>query len=407
MRIDHLSLKNFRNYTRLELSIPESVVVLHGANAQGKTSLLEAIYYLATSNSPYTNSDRQLMNWRTADDLMPFTSVAADVVSAHNAQNRVEILLSKEQQMNGNERFKKQVRINGVNKRNIDLQGMIGVVMFLPQDMALVEGAPSTRRRYLDLTLCQVDAAYSQALNTFEKTLTQRNALLKRIGDNLAGETELEYWDGQLATTAAVLIAGRQQFIRELELLAQRIHRDLSGGQEDLELIYQPSFEPTAEGDGQQSFSVLGMDFHRQLNSEQIIPQYKEALAASRHEEIKRGMTLLGPQRDEMRFAVNGRDLGHFGSRGQARTGVMAVKLAELAWMHKTLEEWPILLLDEVVAELDSARRSYLLGRVQQANQVLMTTAELSTMDADFLKRATRWQVELGHITPHQPEPDV
>lgn len=406
MRIDHLSLKNFRNYTRLELSIPEQVIVIHGANAQGKTSLLEAIYYLATSSSPYTNSDRQLMNWRVEAEIMPFTQVAADVVSAHGSMNRLEILLLKEQTTDGNTRFRKDVRINGVTKRNLDLQGMMGVVMFLPQDLALIEGSPATRRRYLDLTLCQTDKDYCQALNTFEKALAQRNALLKRIGDRQASPDELTYWDSQLAMAAGVLIEGRQQFVRELELLAQRIHRDLSGGLEDLELIYQPSFEPTAGGDGQQSFGVLGLDLHRQLDHEEIAPQYQEALLETRDEEIKRGMTLLGPQRDELRFAVNGRDLGHYGSRGQARTGVMAVKLAELEWMNKTLQEWPILLLDEVVAELDVHRRGYLMERIEQANQVLLTTTELATLAPEFVNRAELWQVEMGHIT-HQRQEDV
>jgi DNA replication and repair protein RecF len=406
MRVDHLTLKNFRNYGRLELSIPERVIVLHGSNAQGKTSLLEAIYYLATSNSPHTNSDRQLMNWRATQDIIPFTQVAADVIAANNALNRIEIMLALEKLDDGTERFRKEVRVNGINRRNLDLQGLMAVVMFLPQDMVLVEGAPATRRRYLNLTLCQVDQHYGQALNTVEKVLVQRNALLKRIGDNLAGVDELPYWDEQLASAAAVLIAGRQRFIRELELLAQRIHRDLSGGLEDLQLVYQPGFEPTAEGDGQQSFSVLGLDLHRQLSADQIAPQYLEALQGLRHEEVKRGMTLIGPQRDEMRFMVNGHDLGLYGSRGQARTAVMAIKLAELEWMYKTLKEWPILLLDEVVAELDAERRSYLLERVQQANQVLLTTTELSTLTAEFIEHATLWQVTLGQITP-QPESGV
>ncbi len=400
MRIDHLTLKNFRNYTRLELTIPEGVVVLHGANAQGKTSILEAIFYLATSTSPYTNSDRQLMNWRTVDDLMPFTQVAADVISARNAMSRVEILLLKEKTPNGEERFKKQVRINGINKRNLDLQGILGVVMFLPQDMALIEGSPATRRRYLDLTLCQVDKDYCQALHDFEKTLVQRNALLKRIADNLAGESELVYWDEQLSRAAGVLIAGRQRFVRELELLARRIHRDISGGLEDLQLVYQASFEPTAAGDGQQSFGVLGLDLHRQLDAQEIGSQYCEKLTTMRSDEIRRGITLSGPQRDEIRFMVNGRDLGLYGSRGQARTGVMAIKLAELEWMHNTLEEWPVLLLDEVVAELDAERRSYLLERVQQANQVLLTTTELATLTPSFVANSEIWHIADGQITP-------
>lgn len=399
MHVAHLSLKNFRNYTRLELDIPERAVVIHGANAQGKTSLLEAIYYLATASSPYTNSDRQLMNWRTVDDYVPFTQVAADIVTEAGRRNRIEINLAYQDMNDNTTRFKKSVRINGVGRRNLDLQGLLGVVMFLPQDMSLIEGAPAGRRRYLDLTMCQVDKAYAEALSTFERALQHRNALLKRIAEKQAHPDELSYWDTQLTQSAAVLIAGRQRFIRELEVQAQRIHRDLSGGLEDLKLVYQPSFEPTAEDDGQQSFPLLGADWHRQLPAEKIVPQYQALLEKKRAEEIRRGMTLIGPQRDDLRFTINGRDLGDFGSRGQSRTAVLSLKLAELRWMHDVLEEWPVLLLDEVVAELDADRRRYLQRRISQTQQVLLTTTELSTLQPEFLSRAALWQVEMGEIT--------
>ncbi|PJF44246.1 MAG: DNA replication/repair protein RecF [Phototrophicales bacterium] len=400
MHIEHLSLKNFRNYTRLELSIPPNVVIIHGENAQGKTSLLEAIYYLATASSPYTNSDRQLMNWRVAEDYFPFAQVAADVISADNRLNRIEITLSNETLPDGSTRFRKVVKINGNTKRNLDLQGLIGVVLFLPQDMALVEGGPALRRRYLDLTLCQVSNTYAQALNDFDRVLQQRNALLKRISENLAHPDELDYWDAQITQSAAIIIAYRQRIIRELEIVAKRIHRELSGGLEDLELVYQPSFEPTAEEDGQQSFAILGMDWHRQLPSTSIASQYQTALKSIRADEIRRGMTLIGPQRDDMRFMINERDLSDYGSRGQARTAVLAIKLAELEWMHQTLGEWPILLLDEVVAELDAKRREYLQNHIQYVNQVLLTTTELSTLSEAFVNNATLWHVEMGSIMP-------
>ena len=399
MHIEHLSLKNFRNYIRLELSLTQGAVLIHGANAQGKTSLLEAIYYLATSSSPYTNSDRQLMNWNMDSEFLPFTQVGADIILSSRVMNHAEIILFKDQTPDGGERFRKEVKINGVSRRGADLLGLLAVVMFLPQDMSLVEGPPAGRRRYLDIALCQTDNAYAQALSTFEKALTQRNALLRRIGDGFAAPAELEYWDVQIADAAGILIAGRQRFIRELERLAQRIHRDLSGRLEDLELVYQPSFEPTFEGDGQRSFNTLGLDLHRQLPPEDIIPQYRAALVASRSDEITRGMTLIGPQRDEMRFMVNGRDLGTYGSRGQTRTGILALKLAELEWMHRTLNEWPVLLLDEVFAELDADRRSYLLDRIKEVNQVLLTTTEISTLAPEFLRQAALWKVHDGQIT--------
>jgi DNA replication and repair protein RecF len=398
MQIDYISLKNFRNYARLELGIPTGPIVLHGENAQGKTSLLEAIYYLATSTSPYTNSDRQLINWQVENDILPFAQVGADIITMERVMSRVEITLIMESEGAG--RFRKELRINGVNKRRSDLLGMIGVVMFLPQDLMLIEGSPSQRRRYLDLTLGQVDNDYTEALNNFDKVLTQRNALLRRIAGNYASPTELDYWDEQLAEAAGTIIAARQRIVRELEGLAKDIHHEVSGGREDLQLVYQPSFEPTVEGDGQQSFNLFGMDLHREMEAAEIAPQYREALVDNQRDEIERGMTLIGPQRDDLRFMVNGRDLSMFGSRGQARTAVLAIKLAELAWMKEQFGAYPILLLDEVVAELDAHRRAYLLDQIRDVNQVMLTTTELTVLKDEFLSAATLWQVEEGQISP-------
>jgi DNA replication and repair protein RecF len=403
MQIDHLSLKNFRNYAHLELSFPTGPIVLHGENAQGKTSLLEAIYYLATSSSPYTNSDRQLINWRVTDEIMPFAQVAADVLTQNHLHTRIEITLVMDKINEANPRFQKTLRINGVDKRRADLMGLIGVVMFLPQDMMLVEGSPAQRRRYLDLTLIQVDDDYAEALTVFDKALTQRNALLRRVAMKQASPNELMYWDEQVSASAGVIIAARQRIIRELEFLAQDFHYDISGGREDLQLNYQPSFVPTVEGDGQHSFNVFGLDLHREMKAEEITPQFRAALEASRATEIERGMTLIGPQRDDMRFIVNGRDLGLYGSRGQARTGVLAMKLAELRWMTNQLGSNPILLLDEVVAELDAKRRAYLLEQVQGITQVLLTTTELAVLSEEFLRSATGWQVAQGQINPLDP----
>ncbi|NLX09122.1 MAG: DNA replication/repair protein RecF [Chloroflexi bacterium] len=398
MHLEHLSLHNFRNYARLEMSMPTGPILLHGANAQGKTSLLEAIYYLATARSPYTTSDRQLINWNAEQDILPFTKIGAEVLSDRHILNRVEITIAPDSNTLNGERFRKEIRINGVSRRMMDLIGQINVVMFLPQDLILVEGPPAERRRYMNVTLCQTDSDYCQALVTFEKMLVQRNALLKRIADGEARPGELDYWDEQLTTSGAVLIAGRQRLLRELEVKARQVHRDLSGGEEDLELQYQPGFLPTAENSGQLSFNVLGLDLNRQLDPKTIAAQFRERLGETQGEEIARGMTLIGPQRDELRLMVNGHDLGLYGSRGQARTAVMALKLAELEWMRLAIGEWPILLLDEVIAELDAHRRAYLLNRIQGASQVLLTTTEPEIFTPDFLDRAARWHIHQGQI---------
>lgn len=398
MHIEHLSLTNFRNYARLELSLPQQPIVLYGENAQGKTSILEALYYLATSRSPYTTSDRQLIHWRTEDDPIPFARLAADVNNRESATQRLEITLLMDKS-GPVPRFKKSIKLNGVEKRVMDVVGLLTVVLFLPQDLALVEGSPSERRRFMDTTLTQVNRDYLEALDNYEKILPQRNALLRRISERQSSRKELAFWDEQLAHAGAAVIAGRQTFLRELEELAQRNHDDLTGRTETLTLKYQPSFVPTAEANGQMSFNLLGLDLHRELTAEQIEPQFLQQLEAEQNESIMRGVTLSGPHRDELRIFINERDCGLYGSRGQARTAVLALKLAELSWMRDHLGEWPILLLDEVVAELDRKRRAYLLDRLDGIAQTLVTTTELEIFTSDFLERAQVYEVIAGQIS--------
>ncbi len=397
MQIEHLSLTNFRNYARLEWGLPPGTTVLHGNNAQGKTSLLEAIYYLVTSRSPYTTSDRQLIHWRAEDDPIPFARIAAEVSTSSNPLHRIEMTLMLDT-TNGPARFKKVVKINGLEKRVMDLVGLMNVVLFLPRDLTLIEGSPSDRRRFMNDTLAQVDADYLTALTTYDKVLPQRNALLRRISDRQAAPHELDYWDAQLVQTGAILIAERQRFLRELEGDAQKAHHDLTGKQETLTLQYQPSFTPTAAGDGQLSFDMIGLDLHRELTPDQIARQFADQLASERDDSIQRGVTLSGPHRDELRLNINGRDTGLYGSRGQARTAVMALKLAELTWMKACIGEWPLLLLDEVIAELDASRRAYLLERLDGATQTLMTTTELDIFTESFLDRTAVLHIVDGQI---------
>ena len=400
MRIDHLSLTNFRNYARLEFSPPaDRPVVLVGDNAQGKTSALEAIFYLATSASPYTASDRQLIHWRAEKDPIPFARLSAEI-GGSGAYQKLDITLMLDMS-SGAARFKKAIRLNNVDKRVMDVVGLLNVVLFLPRDLSLVEGSPSDRRRFMDGTLRQVDRDYLLALHEYDKLLPQRNALLKRIAERRAKAVELEFWDERLAAKGAIIIAGRQRFLRQLEANARATHLALTGGRESLSLRYLPSILPASDGEGRQrSFAVDGLDLDQQLTAEEIKPQFMDALAARRREAISRGLTIAGPHRDELRLFINQRDCGLYGSRGQARTAVMALKFAELEWMRQQLGHYPLFLLDEVVAELDSARRGYLLERLDGAAQTLVTTTELEIFSPAFLRRACVYQVRNGQIQP-------
>ncbi|MBO9310444.1 MAG: DNA replication/repair protein RecF [Chloroflexi bacterium] len=397
MYLRHLSLTNFRSYARLELPMPEGTVLLCGPNAQGKTSLLEAIYYLATGRSPWTTSDRQLLNWRAESEILPFIRISAELCSRRSALTRLEITIYKASENGG---FCKEIRINGAKKRVLDLMGNLNVVMFLPQDLALVEGSPVDRRRYLNVVLAQTDPNYAAALQRFDRVLTQRNALLRQIAERRATTRELAYWDDQFVQAGSILVASRQRLLRDLEQLAADIHRQLTNGAERLALHYLPGFAPAARENGQLAHHAPSLELQHPLTPSEIEARLRSALAESLREEVVRGVTLIGPQRDELRFSINGRDLGLYGSRGQARTAILALKLAELAWMREVIQDEPVLLLDEFIAELDAERRAFLLERIQGASQALLTTTEPEIFTPAFLQKALVWQVRSGQITP-------
>ena len=213
MRVDHLSLRNFRNYTHLELTFPKNILVLTGSNAQGKTSLLEALYYLATARSPQTNLDRQTIHWDIKDNPMAYARIAGDIHTKIHPFNRIEITLFLES--NTNTRFRKVIRVNNIDNRIADIVGMLVVVLFMPQDLQIIEGSPANRRRYIDRTLCQVNKNYLEALDIYEKALLQRNALLRDIALGRNSKKELNFWDEQIIQMGSILIAHRLSFLRE------------------------------------------------------------------------------------------------------------------------------------------------------------------------------------------------
>jgi DNA replication and repair protein RecF len=405
VRVAHLSLTNFRNYTRLEADLPAGPLILVGDNAQGKTSLLEAIYYLAAASSPHATTDRQLIHWLALrNDPRPFLKIVAEVHTAREIR-RVDIRVEVEDVGAAREqRLKKTVLINGLKRRAGDLHGAVNVVLFLPQDMALVEGSPGDRRRYLDATLCQVDPVYALALGEYGKILSQRNALLKQLQERNGNGNgvELEFWDQELCRHGATLIAARARALEEIERFAASVHRELTEGAEHLRLAYQPAFDPLADDTPQIG---LGLDVpvtRSGVTPESIAQSLREKLEATRRQEIERGMTLTGPHRDDVRFLASGIDLGIYGSRGQGRTAVLSLKLAELAWMTDKAGEPPILLLDEVLAELDPRRRRDLLKRLSGVEQSVMTTTDLNLFEPEFVETVEKWRVVSGTIQNNQ-----
>lgn len=403
MRVRSLSLENFRNYARLEVEWPDRPVLLVGGNAQGKTTVLEALHYLATGRSPLTAVDRQLINWTAAREGLAYTYLRAEVVQATRVLE-IAVALSLTANSNGNVRLQKSVRVDRRPRRQRDLAGCLNVVLFLPQDIDLVAGSPAGRRDYLDATLSQVDATYAAALDTYTETLRQRNALLRHLAEEGGDLAQLDPLDERLARSGVVVVQGRRRLVAELSRHVGPLHAELTGGREWLRLEYQPNFDPARppaltyqmslalEEPGGPPSGVSMDDLER---------AFLQRLRQRRREEIERGMTLTGPHRDEMRFIVGDVDLGTFGSRGQQRTAVLALKMAQLAWMQETTGEAPVLLLDEVLAELDGQRRAFLLAQVDQVEQAILTATDPEMFSPTFRQRAALFRVEGGILRPY------
>jgi DNA replication and repair protein RecF len=400
MHLTYLSLTNFRNFVRLEKDFPVGPTLLVGANAQGKTSLLEAVYYLTGASSPHTSSDRQVINFLALKETMPFARIVAEVRRADRLQ-RIEIRIILENARGAGEgRLRKEVLLNGVKRKVRDLAGVFNAVMFLPQNLNVIEGPPGERRRFYNSILCQADPIYAEALSEYGNVLSQRNALLKQLQERNSNADELAFWDDQLCDLAATIIRSRTLALDELENLASPILQDLTRGKETLRLDYLPSYDPSLHPGGQIGLQLETPIDRKGIGREAIRSGMLTALERNRQEEIARGMTLIGPHRDDVSFLVNGIDLHSYGSRGQSRTAMLATQLAEVDWLQMRTGEFPVLLLDEVLAELDPSRRDDLLARVDASQQAILTAADLKMFSEDFLGKATIWQISAGTVTP-------
>ncbi|MGB9300162.1 MAG: DNA replication and repair protein RecF, partial [Anaerolineae bacterium] len=331
MHLAHLSITNFRNYVRSELDFSGSITVVQGANAQGKTNLLEAVYYLATAESPRTSSDRELINWLANEEHPPFARLEGGIRGSDSLRDLSIVLLYAE------DRLQKEIRINGVKRRTLDLVGQLKVVLFMPEDIDLIAGSPEARRRYLDSAISQIDRPYARSLHEYNRVLVQRNSLLRQLRERPGGPEQLEFWDERLTEQGSQLVASRLDAVAQLDELVQYIHSRLTGGTERLHLVYRSSL-PLDGPDG--------LVQHRQLpleapggdvdslptvapSSSGVKAIFRQQLKNRRGEEIDRGMTLTGPHRDDLRFLVGGVDMCTYGSRGQQRTIAVSLKLAE------------------------------------------------------------------------------
>ncbi len=404
MRLTRLSLTNFRNYVRLDLDFRNPIALLQGGNAQGKTNLLEAIYYLATADSRHAHADRELINWLANEEQMPYARLEAQVEES-DAVREVSIVLLKTP-----DRLQKEIRINGVKRRVLDLIGQLKAVLFMPEDIDLIAGSPEARRHYLDTSICQIDRRYYQSLQVYNRVLSQRNSLLRRLREYAGDLQQLDFWDQRLIEEGSELVSRRLEIVAQLDRLGQGIHPHLTGGEERLRLLYRCNLPLEGEA-GLEAHYQLPLEMARPptgmgtetLSRLQIKAAFQQQLEAQQEKEIERGMTLIGPHRDDLRFLVGGVDMCIYGSRGQQRTIAISLKLAEMELIRAETREEPILLLDDVMSELDEERRRYLMDAISEEQQVIITTTELTSFTPSFLQQATVWRIHEGRMQRLDP----
>ena len=397
MHLTHLSLTNFRSFARLDMDIPRRVVLLTGDNAQGKTSILESVYFLAAFTSFQTHADRQLINFIEARKELAVGRLIAEYVRGPT-KHRLEIRLVVEGVGATGQRLRKEVLLDGVKRPMAEIIGAFNAVIFVPQMVQIIEGGPEERRRYMNLALAQTVPGYASVLSEYSEALSQRNALLKLLGERNGDQGQLDFWDETLTRTGATILLQRIDALQEIEKLAARIHRDLTHGAEVLRLHYLPAYDPLPAPEGQMALRLTTLVHRNGISEDEIRQGFSAALKRNRSEEIHRGVTTLGPHRDELRFLAGGIDLGDYGSRGQIRTALLALKLAEIEWMKSRTGQCPVLLLDEVLAELDIQHRADLLAYLEKIEQAMLTTTDLNLFPPGFTEQAKIWQVESGKV---------
>ncbi|EJJ6373959.1 DNA replication/repair protein RecF [Staphylococcus pseudintermedius] len=369
MKLKTLQLENYRNYEQISLDCHPEVNILIGENAQGKTNLLESIYTLALAKSHRTTNDRELIRFNAE-----YAKIEGELNFRHGMMPLTMFITKKG----------KKVKVNHLEQSRLTQYiGHLNVVLFAPEDLSIVKGAPQVRRRFIDMELGQISRLYLNDLSQYQRILKQRNHYLKQLQLKKTQDTTmLEVLNHQFVEYAVKVTQRRQQFIKELELLAAPIHFGITNERETLTLQYLPSIKIE---DVSQSEDVL-------------IQQVLEDVQHHMEREIERGVSLYGPHRDDLAFQVNGMDAQTYGSQGQQRTTALSIKLAEIELMNQEVGEYPILLLDDVLSELDDARQTHLLSTIQHKVQTFVTTTSVDGIDHEIMKDAKVYRITQGNI---------
>lgn len=334
MIIKSLELENFRNYKELKIEFDKGVNILYGDNAQGKTNILEAIYISATTKSHKGSKDKEIINFNEEEAHIK------TYLDKEGLERRVDMHLRKAKS--------KGIAIDKVRlKKATELLGLLNIVFFSPEDLSIIKNAPSERRKFINMELCQLDAGYLYDLNQYNKIVDQRNKLLKEISFNSDLKETLGIWDMQLVSYGKKIIERRESFTEQLNEIIFDIHKNLSGNKEEMKIKYIPNVDKD--------------DLEKVLNN-------------NIQKDIKLKMTTAGPHKDDFAFISNGIDLRIYGSQGQQRTAALSLKLSEIEIVKKITRDKPVLLLDDVLSELDSNRQNYLLNNIGDIQTIITCT---------------------------------
>ncbi|MFD0826771.1 DNA replication/repair protein RecF [Neobacillus sp. M.A.Huq-85] len=368
MYIEQLALKDYRNYETLSVEFENKVNVILGENAQGKTNVMESIYVLAMAKSHRTSNDKDLIRWD-----QEYAKIEGRIQKQYSSLP-LQLVISKKG---------KKAKCNHIEQQKLSQYvGNLNVVMFAPEDLNLVKGSPQVRRRFIDMEIGQVSPVYLHDMSQYQKILQQRNHFLKMMQiKKQSDQTMLEILTDQFIETAVKIINKRFEFLQLLQKWAEPIHSGISRGVESLKIEYKPSVDV-----------LEGQDLSK------MVASFEEKFNKVKTREIERGTTLFGPHRDDLLFFVNNRDVQTFGSQGQQRTTALSVKLAEIELIHSQIGEFPILLLDDVLSELDDYRQSHLLNTIQGRVQTFVTTTSVDGIHHQTLKDASTFEVESGVI---------
>lgn len=364
MKIRELKLKNYRNCQNLKLDLDSKKVLIIGKNAQGKTNILESIYFLSTMKSPRTSNNLELINFEGKS-----FEINAEVEKS-GVQISLDFYYDKEK--------KREIKVNKLKTRPKEFKNVLSSVLFSTQDLLLLRGTPQDRREWLDTAISQIYPAYDDRLSKYNKIRIQKNNFLKEYNQN---ETLLEVYNEQLTILGSNIIYLRKKFLKEMEKIAQEKHSAISES-EKLTIDYDCNFLIK-----QEEFEI-----------EQISEKFKNKLEERKKDEIIRGQTLVGPHRDDIIFYINNQEGTKFASQGQQRTIVLSLKLAELDVITQKTGEPPILLLDDVLAELDDVRQNYLLKTIDNNTQTIITSVDTLLFDEKFLEGVNIYKINNGTV---------